>query len=77
MAFVDVTQSSLYGNGGFVAGGAPSGGGNIRAAGTVGVVAPGSKGMGTDAQIRHWVFGFYLLIGVVLVSAGVIFNGKG
>lgn len=77
MAFVDVTVPNLYG--GAVSaqvGGAPQGGGIVGQGVSVGRVAPGSQAWGTNAQVRHWIFGFYAFIAFTLVSAGLIFNGK-
>lgn len=59
-------------------GGAPGGGGanTLIAAGT-GIGRPtGAAGPGGSAAVHHWVIGFYVFIAVVLISTGVIFNGK-
>jgi hypothetical protein len=78
MAFVDVNP---YANVSVTAaGGAPTGGGTYvgqypgdNAIGT----PPGMHGPGGSGAVHHWIIGFYLIIAVVLISTGVLFNGKG
>ena len=83
MAFIDVTVPYAAGNMSAQAGGAPSGGGitaNAGASAAAGAAIgtpTGMHGPGGSGQLHHWVLAFYLFIGFTLISAGVIFNGKG
>ena len=73
MAFVDV-QAPFQASANI--GGAPTGGGVATTPIVVGS-APGSGAFGANAHVRNWVIAFYVIIAGLLISAGVIFNGKG
>lgn len=75
MAFVDV-GTSAYGG---LNPGAPSGGGVGGSANAAGAVnsAPGSRGAGSNYSIRTWTIIYLGLIIGILVTTGVLFNGKG
>ncbi len=77
MAYIDTTIPYASGS---VSGvlGSPSGGGSISVAGgSVGQTAPGNHGVGGSGQIHHWILAFYGIIAFILISTGVLFNGKG
>lgn len=78
MAFIDTSIPYASGNVSAQVGGAPSGGGNFSAGlGVPGGTPPGLHGPGGSGQLNHWVLVFYGIIAFVLVSTGVLFNGKG
>jgi hypothetical protein len=87
MSFIDVTVPYVSGQGAVSAqvggagagyGGAPYGGAADTTSQPQAMGTPAGKhGLGGSGAVHHWVLAFYLIIGVVLLSAGVIFNGKG
>jgi hypothetical protein len=76
MSFVDVQVPYAAGQIAGQVGGAPTGGGNQVLAGGIASGPSGAAGPGGSAAVHHWVIGFYVIIAVVLISTGVIFNGK-
>ncbi len=81
MAFIDSsTNASIPFASGAIAGsaaGAPQGGGSAGLNAAVQAGPKGSQGLGGSGQISHWILAFYLIIAVVLIGTGVLFNGKG
>jgi hypothetical protein len=73
MAFVD-TGVSAYGG---LNPGAPSGGGINASASAVGNSAPGSTAMGSGVSVKNWTIIYLGVIIAILVTTGVLFNGKG
>jgi hypothetical protein len=86
MSFIDTNVPYVTGQGAVTAqvggpgaafGGAPYGGAADISSSVMVGTPTGKHGLGGSGQITHWVYAFYAIIAVILIGAGVIFNGKG
>lgn len=80
MAFVDlaIPYATAAGSVSAQVGGAPQGGGvSYSQMPQTSKGQPGAGAPGTDASLRVWIIAFFVIDAVILIAAGVIFNGKG
>lgn len=80
MAYIDSTYYSDAGVGGAQTGSAPTGGTgatlNANAGANVSGGVVGSSGTGAGMSVTAWVIIFFVITGIILTGAGVIFNKK-